>query len=127
MSKKFKSQASSARAASSTFGGPSRGFGSQQSAFQTKSSPLSYVTGFPDLSAISEPRVVVAFKNLMKKDSVTKAKALEDLQDIISPNAGTGTETALLDAWVGGFERSYMDEVMLISVSDQYLSARLHR
>ena len=126
MSKKFKSQASSARAASSIFGGPSLGFGSPQPAFQTKSSPLSYVTEFPDLSAISEPRVVVAFKNLTKKDSVTKAKAHEDLQDIISPNAGTGTESALLDAWVGGFKRNYLDEVILISVSDQYLSAHLH-
>lgn len=108
MSKKFKSQASSARAASSILG-PSSGFGSQPSVFQTKTSPLSYVAELSDLSAISEPSIVVAFKNLTKKDSVTKAKALEDLQESISSNAGTGTwpETAVLEAWVGGFHRTF--------------------
>jgi E3 ubiquitin-protein ligase listerin len=101
MSKKFKSQASSARAASSTYGGPSLGFGSQPSTFQTKASPLSYVTEVPDLSGISDSRVVVALKNLTKKDSVTKAKALEELQEIISLNGETGPETAVVEAWVG--------------------------
>jgi E3 ubiquitin-protein ligase listerin len=106
MSKKFKSQASSARAASSTFGAPSLGFGTQPSAFQTNTSPLSYVTELPDLSAISDPRIVVAFKNLTKKDSVTKAKALEDLQESTSSNAETGPETAVLEAWVGVFHKT---------------------
>jgi E3 ubiquitin-protein ligase listerin len=98
MSKKFKSQASSARAASSTSGTSSSGFGSQPSTFQTKASPLSYVTEIPDLS------IVVALKNLAKKDSVTKAKALEDLQEITASNAETGPETAVLEAWVGFFQ-----------------------
>jgi hypothetical protein len=97
--KKFKSQASSARAASfstSSFGG----FGSP-AAFQTAASPLSYVTELPDLSAISGPNVVVSYKNLSKKDSVTKAKALEELQDNLSQAADTGVENAVLEAWVG--------------------------
>jgi E3 ubiquitin-protein ligase listerin len=94
MSKKFKSQASSARAASSTFGSAFFGFGSQPS-------PLSYVTEIPDLSTISDPTIVVALKNLAKKDSITKAKALEDLQEITASNAETGPETAVLEAWVG--------------------------
>jgi hypothetical protein len=94
-SKKFKSQASSARAASSTFG-----FGGAV-AFQTAASPLSYVTELPDLNTISEPKVVVAYKNLSKKDSVTKAKALEELQDYLSHVGESGVENAVLEAWVG--------------------------
>jgi E3 ubiquitin-protein ligase listerin len=106
MSKKFKSQASSARATSSASGTASLGFGTQPSTFQTTSSPLSYVTEVPDLSAISDPSVVVAFKNLTKKDSVTKAKALEDLQQHLSYNAETGPEQAVLEAWVGVFRKA---------------------
>ena len=97
-SKKFKSQASSARAASSTFGSSSFG---GAATFQTAASPLSYVTELPDLNAISEPRVVVAYKNLSKKDSVTKAKALEELQDYLSQVGESGVENAVLEAWVG--------------------------
>ena len=99
--KKFKSQASSARAASTVFGTASfAGFGSP-AAFQTTASPLSYVTELPDLSAIPEPKVVVAYKNLGKKDSVTKSKALEELQDYLSQDADSGAENAVLEAWVG--------------------------
>jgi E3 ubiquitin-protein ligase listerin len=105
MSKKFKSQASSARAASSNFGSPSLAFGSQPLAFQTTSSPLSYVTELPDLSAISDPSVVVAFKNLTKRDSVTKAKALEDLRENLSTATEAIPELAVLEAWVGVFHR----------------------
>lgn len=100
-SKKFRSQASSARAASSAFGPSSFGGFGSSTAFQTAASPLSYVTELPDLSAISEPRVVVSFKNLSKKDSVTKAKALEELQDYLSEAAESGVENAILEAWVG--------------------------
>lgn len=89
MSKKFKSQASSARAAN-TFAG----FGS----FQTSSSLLSYVTEQPDLSRISSPNVVVAFKNLGKKDSTTKGKALEELQEYTTSD--TVIDDAVLTAWV---------------------------
>lgn len=105
-SKKFKSQASSARAASSTLGTSFGGFGSPV-AFQTTASPLSYVTELPDLSAISEPMVVVAFKNLSKRDSVTKAKALEELQDYLSQGVESGVEIAVLEAWVGLPVRTY--------------------
>lgn len=107
MSRKFRSQASSARAASSTFGAASQAFGSQQAAFQTTSSPLSYVTELPDFSAVSDPSITVAFKNLTKKDSVTKTKALEDLRDIIQSNAEAGSETAVLEAWVGVVCKTY--------------------
>lgn len=98
MSKKFKSQASSARAASSAFGTSTFG---APTAFQTAASPLSYVTELPDLSGVSDPHIVVAYKNLSKKDSVTKAKALEDIQEYLSQESETSRpETAVIEAWV---------------------------
>lgn len=109
MSKKaFKSQASSSRAVSGTFGGASgsslfgSGFGS--SAFAAvSSSPLSYVYEPPDLSGLSDANVGVAFKNVQKKDGITKAKALEDLQAYVSSLGSEqgGMEEAMLEAWVG--------------------------
>lgn len=107
MSKKaFKSQASSSRAVSGAFGGDGIIFGSSTgpSAFgAVPSSPLSYVYEPPDLSEFSDPNVVVAFKNLQKKDGTTKAKALEELQAYVSllgAESG-GVEEVILTAWVG--------------------------
>ena len=104
MSKKFKSQASSARAASTAFGNASSfGFGSS-AGFQTSSSLLSYVNEQADLSAISQPNVVVAFKNLSKKDSTPKEKALEELNGYLSTGAaadGHAVEGSVIDTWVG--------------------------
>ncbi|EOO00110.1 putative c3hc4 type (ring finger) zinc finger containing protein [Phaeoacremonium minimum UCRPA7] len=64
----------------------SKGFGSSPArgafgGFSTSSSgsSLSYLAEPPDFSSISDANVVVSFKNLLKKDSTTKAKALEDL------------------------------------------------
>lgn len=112
MSKKFRSQASSARAASSTFGNPAGGFGGigAQSTFATSSSSLSYVAELPDLSQISDPQIVVAFKNLFKKDSVTKAKAIEDLQEQLASVQiqDNGVEEGVLEAWVGLSTRMYI-------------------
>lgn len=110
MSKKqFKSQASSSRAVSGAFGAPEgSAFGSTSlgglSTFGTvSSSTLSYFIEPPDLSAISEPNVVVAFKNLLKKDGTTKSKALDDLHAYVL-SLGVeegGVEDAILEAWVG--------------------------
>lgn len=109
MSKKqFKSQASSSRAVSGAFGAPDKAFGGGilggSSAFgAVASSPLSYVYEPPDLGGISVPNIVVALKNLQKKDATTKAKALEDLQTyVLSLGAEKGgVENAILEAWVG--------------------------
>jgi hypothetical protein len=91
MSKRqFKSQASSSRAVTGAgFGG----FGSSGSG-----SSLSYLTEPPNLSSISDPNVIVNFKNLSKKDGTTKSKALEDL--IGSVREGTEPEEPVLEAWV---------------------------
>jgi len=99
MSKRqFKPQASSSRAVSGAFGS---GFGSTAfgtTGFGAASSLLSYIAEPPNLSSISDPNVVVAFKNLAKKDSTTKSKALEDLQAYVSSSE---VEEAVLEAWVG--------------------------
>lgn len=105
MSKKFKSQASSGRAAfgGGVGGGGGGGFGGfGTSSFATYSSPLSYVAEPPDVSAISNANIGVAFKNLTKKDSTTKAKALEDLQTFVS-SPSEEIEEAVLEAWVRSF------------------------
>jgi hypothetical protein len=96
MSKRqFKSQASSSRAASSAgFGG----FGSASTG-----STLSYLTEPPNLTAISDANVIVAFKNLSKKDATTKSKALEDLRTYVQGHPyeeARGIEEAILEAWV---------------------------
>lgn len=111
MSKKqFRSQASSSRAVSGAFEAPDGGrasggaFGSPLSFGTTSSSSsLSYIYEPLNLSNISAPNVVVAIKNLQKKDSTTKSKALEELQAYItSLSAVQGeVEGSILEAWVG--------------------------
>jgi hypothetical protein len=101
MSKKqFKSQASSSRVVLGTGAGTGfGGFGSSSSG-----STLSYLDIPPDFSSISDSNVVVAFKNLLKKDSTTKAKGLEDLRTYVQAHPyeqGGGVEQAILDVWVG--------------------------
>jgi hypothetical protein len=116
-----KSQASSARAA---FGA---GFGSSApSAFTASASQLSYVTEPPDLSAISDPNVIVYFRNLSKKDSTTKAKALEDIQAYLA-SLKEPVEEGVLEAWVrsthGLAYRAYSNEIIL---ADQNVSPYFH-
>ena len=104
MSKKsFRSQASSSRAASGAFGGQNEG--SRQLIGLTAfggidASPLSYIYEPPDLTDISDPNIVVALKNIQKKDSTTKARGLEELQTGISTNGEGVLDEALLEAWV---------------------------
>lgn len=101
MSKKFKSQASSSRAAAGAFGS----FGGFSSAFSSEGkdpSSLTYVAEPPDLSRISEPQLVIAYKNFLKKDEVTRTKALEDLKSHISTVGSRGgtLDDGFLEAWV---------------------------
>lgn len=105
-SRKFKVQASSSRAATSAFGAGAFGGFSTASANDQDMIPssLSYVSEPPDLSSISQAHVVVAFKNLLKRDSTTKARALEDLQGFVSgsetKSQSESLEDGLLEAWV---------------------------
>lgn len=73
--------------------GSSSGFGGFSS-----STTLSYITPPPDLSSISQD-IVVPFKNLLKKDSITKAKALDELLAYVRRHNGE-LEEPILDAWV---------------------------
>lgn len=104
MSKKAKAQASSSRAVAAGFGGFG-GFGGFSSAFSSQGkspSALPYVAEPPDLSLISEPQLAVAFKNSLKKDEITRAKALDDLKEHIS-RTGEHKESlddGFLEAWV---------------------------
>jgi hypothetical protein len=97
MKRQFKSQASSGRVG--TFG--NAGFGS------TPSSTLSYIQEPLDYSGISDANTVVAFKNLTKKDSTTKTKALEDLQTSLA--ADSDVSDAILETWVRLFPRLSID------------------
>ncbi|PSN61357.1 hypothetical protein BS50DRAFT_504653 [Corynespora cassiicola Philippines] len=108
-----KSQASSARAASSALGAP---FGAPPSAFGTASSQLSYVAEPPDLSSISDANVGVCFKNLSKKDSTTKAKALEDLHAYVS-SLQEPVEEGVLEAWIKIYPRTSIDNAKSVRQS----------
>ena len=101
MSKKFKSQASSSRAAASAFGS----FGGFSGAFGSdgrEPSTLTYIAEPPDLSRISDQHLVIAFKNLSKKDDITRTKALEELKEhVASVEKNSGTlDDGFLEAWV---------------------------
>ena len=89
-----KASASSARAASTFSSAPAFG-----GSFGGSASQLSYVAEPPNLSSISDPNVVVYFRNLSKKDSTTKAKALEDMQTYVAA-LQEPVEEGVLEAWV---------------------------
>jgi hypothetical protein len=99
MSKRpFKPQASSSRV------DPSPAFGALGTVFA--GSTLSYLSEPPNLSSITDANMVVAFKNLLKKDSTTKAKGLEDLRFFVQSHPyeqDGGAEQPILEAWVGQF------------------------
>ncbi|KAL4779627.1 hypothetical protein BJX76DRAFT_340231 [Aspergillus varians] len=110
MSKKFKSQASSSRAAAGTFGG----FGAFSSSAPGQGrgiSSLTYVAEPPDLSQISDPQLAIAFKNFSKKDDVTRTKALEDIKSYVSNVAASGgtLEEGFLEAWIRIYPRASID------------------
>ncbi|RMZ77924.1 hypothetical protein DV738_g4100, partial [Chaetothyriales sp. CBS 135597] len=107
--KKAKAQASSARAASATAIGSGFGFGfgfGQNSAFNNTSS-LSYVAEQPNLSGVSDPNVVVSLRNLGKKDSTTKSKAIEELQAHV--RTAPSLDEAVIAAWIALYPRASID------------------
>ncbi|KAH0537719.1 hypothetical protein FGG08_005526 [Glutinoglossum americanum] len=124
--RQYKSQASSSRAASSIYGTRFGTFGSP-SGLGAITSSLSFISEPPDLSAISDPNVVVAFKNLSKKDSTTKAKALEDLQGYISSLGGNegGVEDGVLEAWIRLYPRISVDSARKVRQLAHVLQGRI--
>jgi hypothetical protein len=101
MSKRFKSQASSSRAAASAFGSFG-GFSSSFSGHGREPSSLTYVAEPPDLSQVFEAQLTIAFKNFLKKDEVTRTKALDDLKDYVSTveSRSETLDDGFLEAWV---------------------------
>lgn len=89
----FKSHASSSRATSASFGGLT---------FNNPYSSLSYFTKAPDLSGIENPHVVVAFKNLTRKDENTRSRALQDFRAYLHAQAKEKNEIDdnIIEAWV---------------------------
>lgn len=89
---------------------PLLGGGSRASSAFGQSSQfrLSYITPPPDLSQIPS-EVSVPFKNLLKKDSITKAKALEDIVSYVRKHPTSDEDAtvaatipdSVLAAWVG--------------------------
>jgi hypothetical protein len=83
------------------FEGPRSSFGGFGTAASGTS--LSYLAEPPSFSAVSDPNVVVSLKNILKKDSTTKAKALEELLAHVQAHPfekDGGVEEGILDVWV---------------------------
>ncbi|KAL1874925.1 hypothetical protein VTK73DRAFT_10351 [Phialemonium thermophilum] len=86
-----------------------KGFGP----FSTSTANLSYISEPPNFGAVSDPKVVVSLKNLLKKDSTTKSKALEDLVAYVQTHPfeqDGGVEDGILDVWVQLYPRSSIDD-----------------
>lgn len=69
----------------------------------TAGSRLSYFADQPNIYNISDPNVIVCFRNISKKDGTTKSKALEDLRTYVQAHPyelDGGPEERILEAWV---------------------------
>jgi hypothetical protein len=85
------------------FSNPKTSQGGGFGGFATSSTTLSYLTPPPDFSAIPQ-EVVVPFKNLLKKASTTKEKALQDILSYVQSRASDaqGLEGSVIDSYVRG-------------------------
>ncbi|KAK8091176.1 hypothetical protein PG994_000681 [Apiospora phragmitis] len=103
-----KAQAASGKAAFAAAG--AGGFGAFSSA--SSGSNLSYLSEPPNFATLSDANAAVSFKNLLKKDATTKAKALEELVAFVEAHPHErdgGAEEAILDAWVQLYPRISID------------------
>ncbi|KAH7118758.1 RING zinc finger protein-like protein [Dendryphion nanum] len=117
-----KSQASSARAATGGFGSAFNS--STTPAFGGSPSQLSYITEPPDLSSISDPNVVVYFRNLSKRDSTTKGRALEDIQARVLAQQEP-VEEPVLEAWIKMYPRTSIDNAKAVRQSAHILHGHI--
>lgn len=106
----FKKHGAKARGASARMGGFSAppGYGVVAVTASYAASSFSYLADAPDLSTVSDPNVIVSFKNLFKKDDTTKSKGLGDLISYAQahPNEQDGgVEDAILEVWVQLYPR----------------------
>ncbi|KAK3318725.1 hypothetical protein B0H66DRAFT_640071 [Apodospora peruviana] len=97
----------------------------------SSSTTLSYITPPPDLSRLPAD-IVVQFKNLLKKDSTTKSKALEEIVVYVEtlPSKDGRVEDSVLDAWADLYPRVSIDnsrrvrELSHIVLRELFKSAR---
>ncbi|KHN98414.1 C3HC4 type (RING finger) zinc finger containing protein [Metarhizium album ARSEF 1941] len=113
------------RGFASSTGGAGFGFGAPASG-----TSLSYLTEPPSFTAVSDPNVIVSLKNVLKKDSITKAKGLEDLIQHAQSHSFDdhgGVEEALLDIWTQIYPRISVDNSRRVRELSHTLQSELLR
>ncbi|QPH19617.1 hypothetical protein C2857_004899 [Epichloe festucae Fl1] len=106
---------------------PGGGFGFSSAA---SAGSLSYLAEPPSFAVISDPNVVVSLKNVLKKDSTTKAKGLEDLIQYAQTHPfeqDGGVEEALLDIWTQVYARISIDNSRRVRELSHALQSELLR
>ncbi|KAK3339090.1 hypothetical protein B0H65DRAFT_551835 [Neurospora tetraspora] len=81
----------------------SGGFG----AFSSSTASLSYVAPPPDLSNVPQD-FIVPFKNLLKRDSTTKSKALEEIIACVK-KSDQPVDDSVIDVWAQLYPRAAID------------------
>ncbi|KAM3542587.1 hypothetical protein ARSEF1564_004507 [Beauveria bassiana] len=118
-----RSQGRSAGGSRAAFGAGFGGFGGQGSG-----SSLSYLTEPPSFTAIADPNTVVSLKNVLKKDSTTKTKALDELLAYVQAHPHDkdgGVEDAILDVWTQVYPRVSIDNARRVREQSHQLQFEL--
>ncbi|KAJ6789213.1 hypothetical protein PWT90_06804 [Aphanocladium album] len=116
-------QGRSAGGSRAAFGSGFGGFGGQGSG-----SSLSYLAEPPSFAAVTDPNVVVSLKNVLKKDSTTKTKALDELLAYVQANPHDkdgGVEDAILDVWTQVYPRASIDNARRVREQSHLLQLEL--
>lgn len=111
----------------SGFGGFGAGSGFGASGLlSSSSSPLSIVREPLDTTGISNPSVVVQFKNFSKQSEITKQKALDELQAQVAEleKSGTPLEDAFISAWVGNLCQT---QIYMLTGQGVFISSTIRR
>ncbi|KAL2164989.1 hypothetical protein VTH06DRAFT_285 [Thermothelomyces fergusii] len=93
------------------FAGSKAGHGGGFGGFRSSSTSLSYLAPPPDFAGIPH-EVVVAYKNLTKKDSTTKEKALQDILAYVQAlgNGGQAPDEPVIDVYIELYPRLSIDD-----------------
>lgn len=93
--------------------GPAKpGFGAFGGFATTDTSNLSYLSEFADYTSLSDPNVIIAFKNIQKRDTATRQRGVEDLLAYAQAHPHDkdgGVEDAVLEAWAQVYPRAAID------------------
>lgn len=85
---------------------------------------LNYFTAVPDATFLSDPNVAIIFKSLLKKDSITKEKSLNDLNSYISEinNKSVFEDDLVIISWVQLYPKLAIDNSRNVRI----LSHKIH-